>query len=80
LGCQDARVIFFALTFFFPLSQASLMRDGLGEEALRQLKVVLSRCYQVAFENRHNVADTTLPLDLQNRLKKIISNLSVSIG
>lgn len=50
------------------------------EEVLRHLHQGLAKCLALAFENRGNVAETTITIHTINYVKKLISMFDIAPG
>ena len=57
------------------LDQLLWFRENWCEEAIRQLRQALNKCYQLAYDNRPNVAEATITPQIVNFIKKLDSTL-----
>lgn len=57
-----------------PDSDGTKFRENSYEDLLRMFKQGLSKCYEIAFENRHNIVTTTITPNLLKDVRKIVSN------
>jgi hypothetical protein len=55
-------------------------RENWYEEVLRQVKLGLTKCYGIAFENRDNVNDANITAHTFNFVKKLITTFGIGIG
>ncbi|XP_026675813.1 transformation/transcription domain-associated protein-like [Diaphorina citri] len=54
-------------------------RENWYEEVLRQVKLGLTKCYGIAFENRDNVNDANITAHTFNFVKKLITTFGIGI-
>ncbi|KAI5756423.1 hypothetical protein M8J77_024987 [Diaphorina citri] len=62
------------------VDQMVWFRENWYEEVLRQVKLGLTKCYGIAFENRDNVNDANITAHTFNFVKKLITTFGIGIG
>lgn len=55
-------------------------RENWYEEVLRQLRLGLAKCYNIAFDSRGSVADAQITPHTLNFIKKLVSTFGIGIG
>lgn len=55
-------------------------RENWYEEVLRQLRLGLAKCYNIAFDSRGSVADAVITPHTLNFIKKLVSTFGIGIG
>jgi len=55
-------------------------RENWYEEVLRQLRLGLAKCYNIAFDSRGCVADAQITPHTLNFIKKLVSTFGIGIG
>jgi len=55
-------------------------RENWYEEVLRQLRLGLAKCYNIAFDSRGSVADSQITPHTFNFIKKLVSTFGIGIG
>lgn len=60
------------------VDQLMYFRENWSEELLKQLKIGLTKCYGIAFENRNSVMETAMPLQVHNFVRKLVTTFGIS--
>jgi len=55
-------------------------RENWYEEVLRQLRLGLAKCYNIAFDSRGSVVDAQITPHTLNFIKKLVSTFGIGIG
>lgn len=72
--------IIYIIHLFVFVIQMVWFRENWYEEVLRQLRLGLAKCYNIAFDSRGSVADAQITPHTLNFIKKLVSTFGIGIG